>query len=412
MKDEQGSGDTSSSINSAPQAVSDSSFISPSSSVPPPGRPTWAEINLDHLAHNFRLIKQAIGAGVAVMPALKADAYGHGATACAEALERAGADWFGVALPEEGRRLRDAGITRPVLCLGGFWEGQEDELLAGRLTPVIYRLDMLERLNAAAQRGGTTAAYHLKVDTGMGRLGVPHGELESFLDSAARFRHLRLDGVMTHFASADKPDKDEFTRRQILRFQYALARVRARGHRPTWIHEANSAATLAYPEARGNLVRPGGVLYGLWRDVVNPQTPALDWRAVLALKTRIIHLKTLGAGTPLGYGGTFIAERESQIATLAIGYEDGLPRALSNCGRVLVRGEFAPIVGRISMDLTLVDVTDINGAALNDEATIIGHQGTREIPAEEIAARAGTISYEITCGISERVPRRIVSSRQ
>jgi alanine racemase len=411
MKDEQGSGNTSSSINSAPPAASDSSRIPHPSSFPPPGRPTRAEINLDHLAHNFRLIKQTIGAGVAVMPALKADAYGHGAIHCAKALEREGADWFGIALPEEGRALRDAGITRPVLCLGGFWEGQEDEIVAGELTPVMYRLDMLERLNEAARRAGRTANYHLKVDTGMGRLGVPHGELEGFLDSAARLTHLRLDGVMTHFASADKPDKDEFTRLQIRRFQNALAMVRARGHRPTWIHEANSAASLAYPEARGNLVRPGGLLYGLWRDVVNPQTPALDWRAVLSLRTRIIHLKTIQAGTPLGYGGTFVAERESRIATLAIGYEDGLPRALSNCGRVLVRGQFAPVVGRISMDLTLVDVTDIAGASLNDEVTIIGRQGTSEIPAEEIAAHTGTISYEITCGISERVPRKIVVSR-
>jgi alanine racemase len=433
MKDEQGAGKPSSSINSvfqarsdpsdsapqtindssdsAPQAASDSSLIAHPSSMPPPGRPTWAEINLDHLAHNFRLIQQTIGAGVAVMPALKADAYGHGAVHSAQALERIGAAWFGVALPEEGRALREAGITRPVLCLGGFWEGQEDDLLAAQLTPVMYRLDMLGRLNEAARRAGTTAVYHLKVDTGMGRLGVPHGELDGFLDGAAAFTHLRLDGVMTHFASADKPDQDEFTRRQLLRFQEALARIRGRGHRPTWIHEANSAATLAYPEARGNLVRPGGVLYGLWRDVVNPQTPALDWRAVLSLRTRIIHLKTVAAGTPLGYGGTFITGRASRIATLAIGYEDGLPRALSNCGRVLVRGHFAPIVGRISMDLTLVDVTDITGAALNDEATLIGRQGSNEISAEEIAKRVGTISYEITCGISGRVPRIGVRGR-
>lgn len=377
---------------------------------PPPSRPTWVDINIDHLAHNFRLLKQIIGAGVAVMPALKADAYGHGATACAQALECLGADWFGVALPEEGQALRSAGITRPVLCLGGFWEGQEADGLAAQLTPVMYRLDLLERFNAAARRAGRIAAYHLKVDTGMGRLGVPYGELEGFLDRAAPFANLRLDGVMTHFASADQPDKDEFTRLQIRRFQNALAAIRERGHRPGWIHEANSAAALAYPEARGNLVRPGGVLYGMWRDVTSPQTPELDWQAVLSLKTRIVHLKTIAAGTPLSYGGTFIAERVSRIATLAIGYGDGLPRGLSNCGRALVRGRFAPMVGRVGMDLTLVDVTDIHDAALNDEATVIGKQGTNEIFAEEIAARTGTISYEITCGISDRVPRRIVTN--
>ncbi|MFL6213085.1 MAG: alanine racemase [Blastocatellia bacterium] len=405
MKQEQGAANLSSSVNSASRAAND-----PSPSLPA-GRPTWAEINLDHLAHNFRLIRQTIGPDVALMPVLKADAYGHGASDCARALEREGAAWFGVALPEEGHSLRATGITRPVLCLGGFWEGQEEALLADQLTPVIYRLDLLERLDGAARAAGVVADYHLKVDTGMGRLGVPHTELEKFLDRAAALTHLRLDGVMTHLASADEPDKDDFTRLQLSRFQQAMNTVRARGHRPTWIHEANSAATLAYPEARGNLARPGGVLYGLWRDVVNPQTPPLDWRAVLSLKTRIIHLKTIAAGTPLGYGGTFVAERESRIATLAIGYEDGVPRALSNRGRVLVRGEFAPIVGRVSMDLTIVDVTDIRGAALNDEATIIGQQGANEIPAEAVAKLAGTISYEITCGISRRVPRVIAGGR-
>jgi alanine racemase len=405
MKQEQGAGNTSSSVNSASPTADD---LASSLSA---GRPTWAEINLDHLAHNFRLVRDAVGAGVALMPALKADAYGHGASACARVLEHEGAAWFGVALPEEGRALRAAGLHRPVLCLGGFWEGQEAELLADQLTPVIYRLDLLERLDRAAQSAGVVANYHLKVDTGMGRLGVPHAELEAFLDRAAAFTHLRLDGVMTHMASADEPDKADFTRLQLSRFQEAMAAIRARGYRPTWVHEANSATTLAYPAARGNLARPGGVLYGLWRDVLNPQTPPMDWRAVLSLKTRIIHLKTIPAGTPLGYGGTFTAKRESRIATLALGYGDGLPRALSNRGRVLVRGEFAPIVGRVSMDLTIVDVTDIAGAALNDEATVIGRQGANEISAEEVAGLAGTISYEITCGISRRVPRIVVSGQ-
>jgi alanine racemase len=406
MKDEQGSASTPPDTPAPPAARSSSLTPRPL----PPGRPTWAEINLDHLAHNFRLIKQTVGAAVAVLAAVKADAYGHGAADCAGRLEREGADWFGVALPEEGQALRDAGVTRPVLCLGGFWEGQEDLLLAARLTPVIYRLDLLERFDEAAQRAGRAAAYHLKIDTGMGRLGVPAGELERFLDHVAGFKHLRLDGVLTHFAAADRADKDEFTRLQIARFERVLSLIRARGHRPAWVHQANSAASLAFPSSRGNLVRPGGVLYGLWRDVVNPQSPALDWRAVLTLKTRIIHLKTVVRGTPLGYGGTFTTERESRIATLAIGYEDGLPRALSNRGRVLVRGQFAPIVGRVSMDLTLADVTDIRDAALGDEVTVIGQQGAHEISAEAVAAEAGTISYEITCRLSERVPRRVVVS--
>ena len=232
--------------------------------------PTWAEINLDNLVHNFRVMKKTVGAGVAIMPAVKADAYGHGAVGCARALEGEGADWFGVALPEEGLKLRDAGITRPILCLGVSGKARKTRSSRHDLTPVLFRLDLLERFNRAARAAGVTADYHLKVDTGMGRLGVPFAELDDFLDGAARFENVRLDGVMTHFASADDPDKAEFTDHQIALFESAVQTVRARGHNPTWIHEANSAAILSYQRARGNMVRPGGVLYGLWRDVTSP----------------------------------------------------------------------------------------------------------------------------------------------
>ncbi len=373
------------------------------------GRPTWAEINLDNLAHNFRVMKQAVGADVAIMPAVKADAYGHGAVECARALEREGAEWFGVALPEEGVELREAGIARPILCLGGFWEGQEEVVIARNLTPVVFRLDLLERLDAAARASGRIVDYHLKVDTGMRRLGVPHAVLQDFLDGARQFKNVRLDGVMTHFASADEPDKTEFTERQMQLFESAVEIIRARGHQPTWIHEANSAASHAYPRARGNMVRIGGVMYGLWRDVTLPTVEPLDWRAVMSLHTRITFLKWVPAGAPLGYGGTFVTSRESLIATLPIGYEDGLRRALSNRGQVIVRGQLAPIVGRVSMDLTLVDVTDVSGAALGGEVVIIGAQGASRITAEEVASLIGTISYEVTCGVSDRVPRVYIS---
>jgi alanine racemase len=371
----------------------------------PARRPTWAEINLDNLTQNFRVTKAAVGAGVAIMPAVKADAYGHGAIECARALETAGAEWFGVALPEEGITLRNAGITTPILCLGGFWEGQEESIIAHRLTPAVFRLDILDRLNQAARAAGLVVDYHLKVDTGMGRLGVPHGDLGGFLDAVARFGSVRIDGVMTHLASADHHDKNEFTGRQMSLFETAVELVRSRGHRPTWIHEANSAGAHAYPRSRGNLVRLGGVLYGLWRDVTDRSIEPLGWRPVMSLRTRIMLLKTVPAGTPLGYGGTFVTSRESRIATLAIGYEDGLRRALSNQGKVIVREQLAPIVGRVSMDLTLVDVTDVEGASVGDEAVIIGGQGSTQITAEEVAAQIGTLSYEVTCGISDRVPR-------
>lgn len=374
-------------------------------SHPTSHRPTWAEINLDNLVHNFRIMKEAAGPGVAILAAVKADAYGHGAVACARALEQAGAAWFGVALVEEAVELRQAAISGPILCLGGFSKGQEPLLIEHDLTPVVYRLDLLDRLDQSAREAGSTVNYHLKVDTGMGRLGVPCSELGAFLDGAARYTNVKLDGVMTHFASADDPDKVDYTLRQARLFDEAVDEVRARGHRPAWIHQANSAATHALPKGRANLVRLGGALYGLWRDVTNPTIRPLDWLPVLSLHTRIILLKTVPAGAELGYGGTFITRRESRIATLAIGYADGLRRALSNCGHALVGGRLAPIVGRVSMDLTIIDVTDIPVAALDDEAVLIGRQGEAAITAEEVAASLGTISYEVTCSISRRVPR-------
>jgi alanine racemase len=351
-----------------------------------------------------------MGAGVAVMPAVKADAYGHGAIECARALEAAGAAWFGVALPEEGLKLRDAGITTSILSLGSFWEGQEDAIIAYRITPVIFRVDILDRLNRAAVEANLVVDYHLKIDTGMRRLGVPHSDLGEFLDSVERFENVRLDGVMTHLASADRGDKIEFTERQTSLFEAAVELVRSRGHKPTWIHEANSAGAVAYSRSRGNLVRLGGVLYGLWRDVTDRSIEALEWRPVMSLRTRIVLLKTVPAGAEVGYGGTFVTSRDTRIATLAIGYEDGLSRRLSNRGHVIVREQLAPIVGRVSMDLTLVDVTDVKNASEGDEAVVIGEQGSVGITSEQVAEQIGTLSYEITCGISERVPRIYVQS--
>jgi alanine racemase len=245
----------------------------------------------------------------------------------------------------------------------------------------------------------------------MGRLGIRFEELDGFLDGATRFKNLRLDGVLTHLASADDRDEEDFTESQLSLFESAVRVVRARGHKPRWIHEANSAGAHAYPRSRGNMVRLGGVLYGLWRDVTDGSVAPLDWRAVMSLHTRIMLLKTVPPGTSLGYGGTFVTARESRIATLPIGYEDGLRRALSNRGRLIVRGQFAQIVGRVSMDLTLADVTDIERVAVGDEAIIIGRQGPGEITAEEVATKIGSISYDVTCGVSERIPRVYVRNQ-
>ncbi len=339
------------------------------------------------------------------MAVVKADAYGHGAVLCARRLAAEGADWFGVALPEEAWQLRDAGITTPVLCLGGFWPGQEAGLLAQNITPAIYRLDMAESLDRAARAAGVVAPYHVKVDTGMGRLGFDDSTAGEFADALKQFKHIRLEGLMTHFAGADEPALDEFTARQTARYVTVLETFRERGLHPVWRDLANSAGIYAHPAAHGNLVRAGGVLYGLWRDILPPSVREPDLRPVMALRTRIELLKRVPTGATLGYGGTFRTRRESLIATIPIGYNDGYPRALSNRGRVIIRGQDAPVAGRVSMDLTLVDVTDVAGVELFDVVTLLGTMGASSVTAEEIGQAVGTISYEITCGISGRVPR-------
>jgi len=370
------------------------------------GRPTWAEIDLDALAHNFQVIRQRVGPDVRVLAAVKANAYGHGAIECARRLQDAGVDWFGVALPEEGVELRQSSITKPILCLAGFWAGQQDACLQHELTPVVYRLETIDLLDRAAADRGLIADVHVKIDTGMGRLGVRFDEVPDFCEGLKRFRNIRVDGLMTHLASADVEECQGFTNEQLKRFEEAIALFRERGFRPTHIHAANSAGLFSYSESRGNLVRPGGTLYGFTRDVLPPNCAAPPLRAVMSLHSRIMLLKTVPRGEHLGYGGTFETSRDSLIATIPIGYDDGYRRALSNRGRVIVRGQFAPVVGRVSMDLTLIDVTDVADVALDDQVTLLGRSGELSITAEELGKLSGTISYEITCGISNRVPRK------
>lgn len=374
------------------------------------GRPTWAEIDLEALASNFRVICEHVGPDVKVMAAVKANAYGHGAVRCARRLEDEGVDWFGVALPEEGVELRRAGITKPILCLGGFWKGQEAACLREGLTQVVYRLDMIESLDCAARKAGVIADVHLKVDTGMGRLGVRDDALGEFCDALTRFENIRVDGLMTHLAAADDPSREDFTKTQLDRFAQAGKLFRERGFAPGYVHAANSATAFTYSESRGNMVRPGGTLYGFSRDVLPSNIPAPALRPVMSLRSRIMLLKRMRKGEKLGYGCAFETTRESLIATIPIGYGDGYQRALSNRGRVIVRGEFAPVVGRVSMDLTLIEVTDVAGVSLHDEVTLLGRDGDLSITAEDIAELAGTISYEIACGISGRVPRIYLSN--
>ncbi len=368
-------------------------------------RPTWARVDLNALAANFHAVRRHVNADVSVMAVVKADAYGHGAVRCAQRLEKEGADWFGVATVEEGVELREAGIRKPILCLGGFWNGQAELCLRHNLVPVIYRLDMAETFDRAARAAGVTADVHVKIDTGMGRLGARYEAAADFADALSAFKNIRVDGMMTHFAAADDPDQDCFTGDQTTRFKDAVGAFQARGFNPTYLDLSNSAGTCAHDSAWGNMVRPGGVLYGLWRDILQPKGDSPPLRPVMSLHSNIMLLKTVPVGEVLGYGCTFEASRETAVATLPIGYNDGYVRALSNRGQVLVRGRYAPVIGRVSMDMILVDVTDVPEVALHDTVTLFGRDGELAITVEEVAKVAGTLSYEITCGISERVPR-------
>jgi alanine racemase len=280
-------------------------------------------------------------------------------------------------------------------------------VLTHDLSVVAYNLESVEALAAAASASGGVATIHVKVDTGLGRLGVLPAHLADFGNALARLSNVRVEGLLTHFAEANVAGS-EFTIAQIDRFEEAKRVLEGTGIRPPFIHLANSAAIHAHPRAWGNLVRAGGVLYGLVRDVLAPTPVPLDMKPVMSLHSRIAHLKSVPAGIPLGYGRTFVTSRESRIATIPAGYADGLRRALSNCGWALVRGLPAPIVGRVSMDLTLIDVTEIPDCSAGDHVILIGQAGGHRITVEDMAEAAGTISYEVVCGISRRVPREYV----
>lgn len=368
-------------------------------------RPTWTEIDLDNLAFNFNSVKQFVGRDVKYMAVVKADAYGHGAVECARRLEAEGIDWFGVALPEEGIELREAGVRKLILCLGSFWAGQEHQILNYNLTPVIYQIEKAAILNSAASARGTIANIHVKIDTGMGRIGVRYNEVEAFVRQLREFPNLRLEGLMTHFASADDLGENDFTALQIERFDRSVRLFEENGFRPIYKDLANSPGAILHPESRQTMVRLGGVLYGLGGDVLPKEAPQPELKPVMSLRSRIAHLKTVPEGETLGYSRTFRTEIDSVIATVPIGYDDGYPRTLSNTGRAIVGGAYVPVVGRVSMDWILLDVSNVPNVKLDDEVILIGEKDVQRIDAEELAKKTGTISYEITCGINRRVVR-------
>lgn len=377
-------------------------------SSPKVTRPTFAEIDLDALAFNFHSSKQFIGESLKYMAVVKADAYGHGSVKCAVRLEAEGVDWFGVAIPEEGVELREAGITKPILCLGSFWPGQEELIVQNQLTPVIYDETVAAELNKYAESKGLMIDIHVKIDTGMGRVGVRYDRAANLADKLKALHNLCVTGLMTHFASAENPKENEFTALQISRFNTICDEFRNAGHRPESIDLANSPGAITHPESRGNLVRLGGALFGLLGDIMPVNTTSPPLKAMLSLRSQIAHVKSVPAGESLGYGRTFVTERESLIALVPVGYADGYPRALSNNGKVIVNGQYAPVVGRISMDWTLIDVTDVPNAVTGDKVILIGSDTDCSISAADIAKEMYTIGYEITCGISPRVIKKYI----
>jgi alanine racemase len=369
-------------------------------------RPTRTKINLGNLEANFRSIRKFVGSTPEMLCVVKADAYGHGAIACSKVLDEAGADWFGVALPEEGFDLRAAGIRKPILAMGSFWRGQEDSVVEHDITSSLFNFEIAQLLDSAAKRRGRIVSAHVKIDTGMGRIGIRPEQVSEFARNLTTLSNVKIEGLMTHLSVADDLDQTDFTREQNRQFEFAAEAFRDAGHPLRYLNMANSPGAVAHDYSRKDLLRIGGILYGLGGDVLPKGVPAPELLPVMSLISEIAHLKEVPAGTPLGYGRTFQTTRPSLIATIPIGYHDGLPRSLSNKGEVLVRGKRAPIAGRVSMDWTIIDVTDIPEAKVGDRVTVIGSDSSESILAEDLARLTGTISYEITCGIHGRAVRQ------
>jgi alanine racemase len=365
------------------------------------GRPTVAEIDLEALAFNYRQIKKRVPKGTGILAIVKADAYGHGALPVSLQLERLGVNYLGVAISEEGIALRKGGVKAPILILGGVFSGEEQEIIRYRLTPVIFEIDSLKKLSKSAERWKKKVKVHLKVDTGLGRLGVPFDQFPFFLEKVKGIPNIEIEGILSHFSMTDK--EEDYTASQWSNFQQALAMAMEGGIKGRYVHIANSANLTLFPQYSGNMVRPGIMLYGSYPTI--KMEKLIKLKPVMTLKTCVHFIKSVPAGARISYGGTFITSRESLIATLPIGYADGYSTRLSNQGEVLIRGKRAPVAGRVCMDLIMVDVTDIPGVSKGDEVVLIGRQGGGQITADEIARKIGSISYEVLCLIGKRVPR-------
>jgi alanine racemase len=358
------------------------------------------------LRHNYGVIVAHKPKGCGVLAVVKADAYGHGFMDVALELEALEVTAYGVAFLAEGIQLRKSGIDRPILILGGIYPGQERKCVGFNLSTAVFTMEQARALNEAARKLYRKANIHVKIDTGMGRLGVDYREARDFFRELQELPHLDLEGFFSHFASADELDEDgrQYTRQQVERFCAALAEARAAGFAPNFVHIANSAAALALELPFCNLIRPGITLYGV---LPSPDFQGMaDLKPVLRLKSVVAMLKWVEPGTSISYGRRYTAPERRLIASVPIGYADGYNRSLTNKGEALIRGKRARVAGTVCMDWIMLDVTDIAGVAVGDEVTLLGPDPQGDcISAEELAQAAGTIPYEIFCGISKRVPR-------
>ena len=366
-------------------------------------RQTWAEINLESIAHNVRQFRQHLGKHTKIMAVVKADAYGLGAVEVSKAALSAGASQLAVAFFEEGVDLRRSEIKAQILLLGHTSPELVPLLYEYKLTPIIYCMKMAQAFSQLSSSRGCQLPVHIKIDTGMGRLGVSEREAVNFITALSKLPGLSLEGIFTHLATADEKDS-VYTKKQLRSFKEVLATLYDRGINFPFCHAANSAAAAIHPDSHFNLIRLGISLYGYYPSAVVKKSP-LKLIPALTLKSRIVLIKEVPPGTAIGYGCTYVTPSRSVIATVPIGYGDGYSRSLSNCGQILVQGQRVPIIGRVCMDNIMVDISNVKGIKEGEEVVIYGRQGEEEITVDEVASILGTISHEIICRIDKRVPR-------
>jgi alanine racemase len=364
-------------------------------------RPTWAEIDMRAIAHNYRQVRKLVGKSTNIMVVVKANAYGHGTVEISAVLEKLGVNYLGVATTDEAVRLRDHGIRTPILVLGSVLPEEVKVLIEKNITLTLCESNILDEIKKEAFSCGAKAKVHIKIDTGMGRIGIWHEEALNFVKNLAQEKDIVIEGIYTHFSSAGRDDF--FTNYQIEAFEKLLKQLEEFDVRIPLRHAANSIATVDFKRSHLSLVRPGLIIYGMYPKYTFPKLIKL--KPAMSLKTKIVYIKDTPPGRSISYGRTHVTQKQTKIATLPIGYADGYARNLSNRAEVLIRGKYAHVVGKVTMDQTMIDIGHIKNVSVGDEVVLIGKQGRNEIRAEKLARLAGTIAYEFICGISNRVPR-------